>query len=75
MTNEPEDATTEKAILTLQKHTKQSPGDLYAKGKLARYLYDLNRFDEAESVARSVIMHGLQNSVQGRERTQSYYTT
>ena len=55
-TNQPNDATTEKAMLTLQRHAKQSPSDLYAKCKLARYLYDLNRFDEAESVARSVIM-------------------
>ena len=56
MSHQPNNSTIEKAILTLLKYAKQRPSDLYAKGKLARYLYNLDRLEEAEGAARSVIM-------------------
>ena len=45
------------AVSTLDEYTKHSPGDLFAKGRFARYLYLAKQFNKAELVVRNVIMN------------------
>ena len=45
------------AVSTLDEYTKHSPDDLLAKGRLARYLYQVKQFSKAEIVVRDVIMN------------------